>query len=162
MLLKSYKFLAVLLLFFISGCVSYNIQPQRPNELGLDTSYKDKVFSIDCTGDEFGSKKYVDQTCRTYIAEFAYNNGYNYFTILDKDDNQQTSMRVYATRTSVSAYSTQEYSKYYLFILINDNEINNYNNYYIVADYYTKDTYKSKRRRDIIDERISKSKKYER
>ncbi|MDR0292456.1 MAG: hypothetical protein LBI01_06885 [Elusimicrobium sp.] len=153
------------LIIILAGCVSYNVEKFKPNEYGLDDSFTGKIFSIDCDGNDFVGAKKVDNKCRKYMSKFAYEKGYYYFTVINQNTDSHTSVSSYTTSKPVTTYSNvsiysggrsaygtaystsyvpqthyynnTKYSSTYLFILIEEQELQQWSNYYKVSDYYT-------------------------
>ena len=151
----------------LSGCVESvhkQIDIVHPNEYGLTKDLEGKTFSIYCDGVAGVNAKGVDNKCKEYIAEFAYQQGYKMFSVLDTkaDSNTYsgsntfyTPVTTYSTASAYSSghsafgsgtstsyvpheesYSFVRFSKTYVFVLINEKETAKYNNYYVVSDYY--------------------------
>lgn len=137
--------------------VDYNINMVKPNEIGMGEELSGRVFTINCTGNEYDGVQEVENLCRKYVSEFSYQQGYNYFTILNSNRNSQTSTNTYTTRTPVNTYyknskgesayyttyvpqnttyNVTKHSLYYMFVLIKEDEKEEWKNYYKVSDYY--------------------------
>lgn len=153
----------VTLFFYGCSSVRYNIENVKPNEYGLDTNINNRIFAITCTGNTGIDLIYVKKVCLKKISDIAHTNGYSYFTILDKKNGSINSTGSYTINTPITTYSNStfsngkstfygtssntyyipqtniysitEYYKHYLFILIRENELTKYNNYYKVIDY---------------------------
>ncbi len=168
------KIFLLLVSLFLFGCVESvhkQIDVVHPNEYGLSTDLEGKTFSIYCNGVAGVDSKGVDDKCKEYIAEFAYQQGYNMFSVLDSKGDSNTysgsntfysPVTTYSTASAYSSgysafgtgistsyvpheesYSFVRFSKTYIFILISEKEKTKYNNYYIVSDYYIPEDTKS-------------------
>jgi hypothetical protein len=150
----------------LSGCVrvGYDIENIKPNEVGIDDSFTNRIFDISCRGNGYASSKEVDKQCREYASQFAFKRGYMHFSVLDQDAGSDTTTQSYTTTTPVTTYSnataysggysayghgtsttyvpqTHHYNvtihrKSYVFVLIEENELEKWKNYYKVSDYY--------------------------
>jgi hypothetical protein len=158
--------IAFFALLFLYGCanVIYDLELVRPNEIGLSEDLYGKVFSINCEGNDYAKEKTVDNDCRYIISGIAYKKGYSYFTVLDSFRDTKITTGNYLTTTPVNSYyrdskgnffTSTTYSpqnntysikhnySYYIFLLIKEDEIGNWKNYYKVADYYTAEDYEA-------------------
>ena len=149
----------------------------RPNELGLDDSLRGKIFAINCGGNAYTGASEVREGCLIDIAVFADKKGYKYFTILDQRDSSSTTTKSYTTNRAVTTnsnarvydnygnsinasgksttyvpqtkyYNETRHKKGFIFLLIDSQERADFDNYYVVSDYYeTKKASNNKRQR---------------
>ncbi|MDR2007368.1 MAG: hypothetical protein LBQ34_00135 [Alphaproteobacteria bacterium] len=140
--MQKIKFIGMFFLMCLtSGCISYNIDNLQPDEYGLDNSFTDRIYDIYCSSSSY-KLPLVDYKCKGYIAELAYNKGYKYFILANAFPLSHYSNYIIYGKTDynfqqyVLSYNSAKYSNYYVFILINDNDIHNYAKYSKVADYY--------------------------
>jgi len=149
---------------FLSACsrFSHEIKLIRPNEIGADENFTNRVFTIFCRENDdfvelFGSVGLleVDEKCKEFTSKFAFEKGYLYFSVLDKGDGSITSVKSYmtdipVTTTSIGGYKTSttyipQINNYsltnpyikYIFVLIKENELKKWKNYYRVLDYFS-------------------------
>jgi len=162
---KEMKKLVLAVTVILCACVGYDVEAVKPNEVGADESFTNRIFTISCNGDEFVDSKDVDKKCRKYASKFAFEKGYLYFSVIGQDGGSNTSVRSYTTTTPVTTYSNASiygggYSAYdsgtsttyipqthnytvtnsyknYTFVLIGEKELKDWPNYYRVSDYYT-------------------------
>ncbi|MDR0484785.1 MAG: hypothetical protein LBH40_05870 [Alphaproteobacteria bacterium] len=135
------SFLSMLL----SGCLAnkyyvlkHYIEPVNANELGLSESYRGALYKIICYGRENEEAEYVDYQCRKVIAEFVYSKNHDYFVVLDKESSKKEYTKSYRTKESdTNVYKSTVHRGEFLFLLVNSFNKNEWNNYYIVTDYYT-------------------------
>lgn len=141
------KILIVLSILFLSACanVSKRIDVIHPNEYGISEELDGKIFSINCYGNGYADSMYVDDKCKSYMAEFAYKKGYELFSVLGQESFSDTSLMKHKdvrpeTRggysTDTQFYNVTTHSKIYVFVLISEKEKNKLQNYYKVSDYY--------------------------
>lgn len=141
------KILITFPVIFIIGCSTVNvgvsIDKLRPNEI-LGAGYDHltgKLYSIFCGGNGYASFTDVKTKCLYEISKTAYENKYKYFTVINVDtDTENTPATTgYMINGSYYSYSYNitKHSVEYIFLLIEENEISKYKNYYIVKDYYT-------------------------
>ncbi|MCL2748860.1 MAG: hypothetical protein FWE50_02175 [Alphaproteobacteria bacterium] len=149
-------------LSFLCACahVEHDIENIKPNEAGFDDSFVNKIFSISCKGTDGADPKDVSTKCREYASKFAFEKGYSYFSVLDENSGSNKSIGSYTTTTPVTTYSnsgghyaygygtsttyvpqthiysTTSHYKNYAFVLINENELKQWKNYFKVSDYY--------------------------
>lgn len=156
----------LLVALILCGCaqVTKRIMVVHPNEHGLSEDLEGKLFAIGCYGNGSTGLQYVDDKCKRYMAEFAYNRGYDFFSVLAQDGETNSSTSSYTINQPVTTYSNASvysggYSAYgygssttyvpqtnyytvtthtkaYVFVLIDKTEKNKYKNYYKVSDYY--------------------------
>lgn len=135
------------IIFIIVSCSTVNIAVSinqlKPNEIfgaGYE-SLAGKLYSIFCGGNGYASYTDVDSKCLYEMSKVAYENNYQYFTVVNKNsDTEKTPATTgYFINNSYYSYSYNitKHSTEYIFILIKENEISDYKNYYIVKDYYT-------------------------
>lgn len=116
-------------------------------EMGYKYSdFAGRIFSISCKSS--GNADFVDKKCLEKVSETAFRKGYLYFTVKDKDvgvkENQRTvssSKAVVSNGKTVFVPETETYTETiyhnnFKFILIDEDEISKYDNYYIVDDYF--------------------------
>jgi len=143
------KRLICILSLILSGCVSINIEKANYNEyLGSNGKiYENKIFEASCKYDYSNFHK----KCLTKIAKFVKEHGYEYFTMIyqNKDTNTTTGVmpihsgsynyrnNAYTSTTSYVPYSSTEEVREYVFVLMNESDIENTDNYYKVSNYYT-------------------------
>ncbi len=149
----------ILLSLILTNCayVSYDLSSVKPNEVGMDLELKGRIFEADCVGNSETTKQQVKKECLEKISQTVFENGYSYFSVLDKDNSSKTSLNTinnvtpttssyysptmgWQTNTSynssVNYYTSTSYNDKYLFVLINEDELKKWPNYYIVSDYY--------------------------
>lgn len=147
MINKILLFMLIFVTFFITSCSTVNvgvtINQLKPNEI-LGVGYEKltgKLYSIYCGGNGYASYADVESKCLYEISKTAYENNYKYFTVVNKNsDTEKTPATTgYFINNSYYSYSYNiiKHSTEYIFLLINENEIADYKNYYIVKDYYT-------------------------
>ena len=136
------------LLFLSIGCsrVNSDITTMKPNEWGVDDSFRGKIFAIKCTGNQYTPESKVQKTCLTEISSIAHQTGYKYFTIIDKKNSSKPMLNIpliIASTSNKSAYISQsnyyneiQHSNTFVFLLIEPNQRKDFNNYYVVSDYY--------------------------
>lgn len=119
-----------------------------------------KIFSATCSS-EWDNASAVNDKCLHEIAKTAYTKGYPYFYVFFQNNETLRETGSYTTTTPVTTYNnsyssygygfgtsttyipqTTNYTikrnnKYYGFILIDEDDISKYPNYYKVSDYYT-------------------------
>lgn len=123
-----------------------------------------KVFSIVCGGNGYASAIDVKEKCLYDMAEFVYYQGYDYFSVLDQDSQMWQTQGSYTTTTPITThsnayaygtggyasafgssttympvqhnYTITQHGRYYIFIMVTPEEIPQFNNYYLVADYF--------------------------
>lgn len=148
-------------IIFITGCVDVKIEEMKYNEVfGVAGSeFEGKIFSAKCSS-EGANATTVNNTCLKEIAKTTYNKGYQYFYVFFQDNETLQQTGSYTTSTPVTTYNnnysgygysygasttyvpkTTNYTiernnKYYGFILVDEEEISKYPNYYRVSDYY--------------------------
>ena len=165
--MKKIYFLVAGCLLFGCASVDKNIRAVHPGEYGGPEYLDGRIFSIACDGNEKADVLFVDDKCKEYISEFAYQKGYSLFTVLEQDTQEKNSVRTYTVNKPVStesessvhdgersvhgynttttyipkteSYTVTQYTKTYLFVLIDKSEKKKYKNYYKVSDYYTPD-----------------------
>ena len=153
----------------LCGCASVdkNIRAIHPAEYGGSEDLDGRIFSISCDGNTKANSVFVDDKCKEYISEFAYQKGYSLFTVLEQDSKENSSVKTYTVNEPISTesessvhdgersvhghnstttyvpktynYTVTQYTKTYLFVLIDKSEKSKYKNYYKVSDYYTPD-----------------------
>ena len=157
---KIIPFLAPIM--FITGCVDVKIEEMKYNEVfgAAGAEFEGKIFSAKCSS-EGANAATVNNTCLKEIAKKTYNKGYKYFYVFFQDNETLQKNGSYTTTTPIttynSSYSGYGYSygtsttyvpkttnytiernnKYYGFIVVDEEEISKYPNYYRVSDYYT-------------------------
>ena len=141
------------LVLFLAACsftpnVDITLNELKYNEeMGYKYSdFAGRIFSISCKSS--GSSDFVDKKCLEKASETAFRKGYLYFTVKDKDVGvKETQRTVSSSRAVVSngktifipeteTYTETIYHNNFKFILIDEEEISKYNNYYIVDDYF--------------------------
>jgi hypothetical protein len=162
--MKKASLLALGALLF--GCANVNktINVAHPGEHGYPEELEGKIFSISCTGNASADSRLVDDKCKEYISEFAYQKGFGLFSVLDKNSETNTEQRSYTVNEAITTkaessvksdahsvkkydttttyvpknrdYTVTTYSHDYLFVLIDAAEKDKYKNYYRVSDYY--------------------------
>lgn len=162
--MKKIRVLLPILLLSACASVSKRIDMIHPNEYGISEELDGKIFSIGCYGNGYADSMYVDDKCKSYMAEFANERGYKLFSVLGQDGSSHTSVGTYTVNQPVTTYSNasvysggysaygygssttyvpQNYnytvtthSKVYVFVLIPETEKDKWQNYYKVSDYY--------------------------
>ena len=140
----------------ISGCTKVNIKPLRYNEvLGANGyPFDGRIFSANCSG-----KTSAEDVCLQRMSEITIQNGFEYFTVLSSNQNEtatSASFNTYAPTTSITNYSGMggygtgvtfgsaaqmhmvpivKHTYQYTFILLDQSEINYFDNFYNVYDY---------------------------
>ena len=142
-----------LLILTLAGCtftpnVDISLKELKYNEV-MGYKYSDfegRLFSIACKSS--GNSDYVDKKCLETASETAFRRGYLYFTVKDKDVGTKEIQRTISSSRAVvsngktvyipetETYTETIYHNNFMFILINEDEISKYNNYYIVDDYF--------------------------
>jgi len=149
------KKIILILSTLLTACVSHEIKPVKHNEVGLNDKFANRIFNISCEGDDYSGKNKVEEKCKEFASKFAFDKGYLYFSVLDHNNSSNVKIGSYTTYTPVTSYSSYGYgsstsyipqtnistdtiyNKTYMFVMIGENELNDWNNYYKVLDYYT-------------------------
>ena len=128
--------------------VDVSIKELKYNEvMGYNYSdFEGRLFSISCKSSV--DSDYVDNKCLENASEVAFRRGYQYFTMKNKKkdftEKQKTITKsrpiVISGKTTyipeTETYTETIYTNSFDFILVNDEEIKKYDNYYIVDDYF--------------------------
>ena len=142
-----------LFILALAGCsftpnVDISVKELKYNEV-MGYKYSDfagRIFSISCQS--HGNADYVDKKCLEKASETAFRKGYIYFTIKDKDvGTKETQRTVSSLNTMIidgkkvyipetETYTETTYHNNFKFILIDEEDISKYDNYYIVDDYF--------------------------
>ena len=142
-----------LLALFLVACnftpnVDVTFKELKYNEV-MGYKYSDfegRLFSISCKS--YGSSDLVDGKCLEKASEIAFNKGYSYFTIKKQDKGYKETQRTISTSKAIilngqtsyipstETYTETTYHNNFDFILIDEDEISKYDNYYIVDDYF--------------------------
>ncbi|MCR5506985.1 MAG: hypothetical protein K6F04_04015, partial [bacterium] len=108
--------------------------------------FEGRLFSISCQSS--GDSDFVDNKCLENASETAFRKGYLYFTIKNQDKGTKETQRTMTTTNVIVSngvktyipethtYVDRIYHNNFDFILINDDELLKYDNYYIVDDYF--------------------------
>ena len=163
--MKKIVYISLSLLFIGCASVKTNITEVKPNEIGLPLDLSGKIFIIDCFGNGSADQTKVREECIKKAAEVAYNKEYKYFSVLAQDSNTTDEIAAYTTYDTITTntsyisntygvggyssgistttipktnyYNIRRHSNSIGIILITEEELNKWGNYYIVSDYYT-------------------------
>ena len=145
---KSYLFVSLLGACNFTPNVDISLKELKYNEV-MGYKYSDfagRLFSISCKS--WANENFVDEKCLEKASEISFKKGYQYFTIKTQNKGyKETQKTVSSTKTVVvngvtsfipetETYTETSYHNNFDFILIDEDEISKYDNYYIVDDYF--------------------------
>ena len=107
---------------FLAGCSAYKVSSIGPSEASVDSRYEGRLYQISYKkATDFDM---VSDVCKKEAAKVSNDNKYEYFTFLDKKENNAVFNGGKKTADVV-----------YTVLLLNKEDLVNYRNYYKVSNY---------------------------
>ena len=128
--------LLILGFVFLCSCVSVKITEIKPHErYGAGHEHLEgRLYQIDCSGDDMVSKHALRNRCLHDISKLAHGKQFEYFVILSGD----VTTISYVGVVNGMPITSQAFQKEKVVLLIQDDEITRFNNFYRVSDYFPK------------------------
>lgn len=123
-------------IFLLFGCISMEIREVKYNELSVKKykQFDGRIFSINCSSSDYDMGS-VKEKCIKEIASKVLESNYLYFIIITANQDRLQSNYIHGNSKSISGGTITENTINYTFILLKEDEIENYDNYYKALDY---------------------------